>query len=124
MPRRSAARSPPDAASVCPTAPGWPLTVARVHGFAMGGGTCLAASCDFRVAARDGDAHTLEHTAHTLKGSASSFGAERVRQAAYALEQAGRDGDLDSIERLLDALEAELNPMGEALRAIRQEAAL
>jgi enoyl-CoA hydratase/carnithine racemase len=29
------------------------LTVARVHGHAVGGGCCLALSCDFRVAAED-----------------------------------------------------------------------
>lgn len=29
------------------------LTVARVHGYAIGGGFCFAASCDFRIAARD-----------------------------------------------------------------------
>ena len=29
------------------------LTIARVHGHAIGGGCCFALSCDFRVAARD-----------------------------------------------------------------------
>ena len=29
------------------------LTVARVHGHAVGGGCCLALSCDFRIAAED-----------------------------------------------------------------------
>ena len=45
--------------------------------------------------------------AHTLKGSAANVAAENMRQAAYALEMAGRSGDLKQAGELYIALEKE-----------------
>jgi PAS domain S-box-containing protein len=60
------------------------------------------------VASRDASA--LEHNAHSLKGSVSTFGANRAFEAALALEKQGRSGDLSdaqaSLHRLQEALEA------------------
>ncbi len=60
------------------------------------------------VASRDASA--LEHHAHSLKGSVSTFGANRAFEAAFALEKQGRSGDLtgvqDGLSRLEQALEA------------------
>jgi PAS domain S-box-containing protein len=56
------------------------------------------------------DATALEHHAHSLKGSVSTFGANRAFEAAFALEKQGRSGDLtgaqDGLLRLEQALEA------------------
>ena len=56
------------------------------------------------------DASALEHHAHSLKGSVSTFGASRAFEAAFALEKQGRSGDLtgapDHVAQLEQALEA------------------
>ena len=60
------------------------------------------------VAARNATA--LEHHAHSLKGSVSTFGASRAFEAALALESQARSGDLtdaqDGLLQLEQALEA------------------
>jgi PAS domain S-box-containing protein len=60
------------------------------------------------VASRDATA--LEHHAHSLKGSVSTFGANRAFEAAFTLEKQGRSGDLtgapDGLLQLEQALEA------------------
>jgi len=56
------------------------------------------------------DATALERHAHSLKGSVSTFGAQRAFEAAFALEKQGRSGDLvgapDGLSQLEQALEA------------------
>ena len=56
------------------------------------------------------DATALEHHAHSLKGSVSTFGANRAFEAAFTLEKQGRSGDLtgapDGLVQLEQALEA------------------
>lgn len=63
-----------------------------------------------RDAVASRDALALEHHAHSLKGSVSTFGADRAFEAAFALEKQGRSGDLtgvqDGLSRLEQALEA------------------
>ena len=61
------------------------------------------------------DATALEHHAHSLKGSVSTFGANRAFEAAFALEKQGRGGDLTNaqdgllqLEKALEALRPEL----------------
>ena len=61
------------------------------------------------------DATALEHHAHSLKGSVSTFGANRAFEAAFTLEKQGRSGDLTGaqegliqLERALEALRPEL----------------
>jgi PAS domain S-box-containing protein len=60
------------------------------------------------VASRD--AKALEHHAHSLKGSVSTFGAARAFEAAFTLEKQGRSGNLtgapDGLLQLEQALEA------------------
>jgi PAS domain S-box-containing protein len=60
------------------------------------------------VASRDATA--LEHAAHSLKGSVSTFGANRAFEAAFTLEKQGRSGDLtgaqDGVVQLEQALAA------------------
>jgi HPt (histidine-containing phosphotransfer) domain-containing protein len=66
------------------------------------------------------DASAVEHHAHSLKGSVSTFGAKDVFDAALALEKQGRNGDLsgaqDGLRTLENALQ-DLRPDLEALQA-------
>jgi PAS domain S-box-containing protein len=64
------------------------------------------------VAARDATA--LEQQAHSLKGSVSTFGANRAFEAAFALEKQGRTKDLSGVQEGLCELE-------QALVALRPE---
>jgi PAS domain S-box-containing protein len=60
------------------------------------------------------DASALEHHAHSLKGSVSTFGAGRAFEAAFALEKRGRERDLRDVKEGLYQLE-------QALAALRPE---
>lgn len=63
---------------------------------------------EIRKAIDEGDAKLLEREAHSLKGSASNFGAQPVVDAALALEQMGRAGNLaaapEGLNRLIEVL--------------------
>ncbi len=58
-----------------------------------------------RAAVSSRDANALEHHAHSLKGSVSTFGAQGAFDAALALERKGRSGDLSGLEEGLGQLE-------------------
>jgi signal transduction histidine kinase/DNA-binding response OmpR family regulator len=60
------------------------------------------------------DPTALEHHAHSLKGSVSTFGADRAFEAAFALEKQGRSRDMSGAEQGVVALE-------QALAALRPE---
>ncbi len=49
----------------------------------------------------------LERAAHTLKGSCSNFGAERMRSACEKLEALAREGDLEHAKESIDLIEKE-----------------
>lgn len=66
-------------------------------------------------AIRAEDAEEMGRTAHGLKGAAANLGAERVRAAAFKLEEAGRDGQLASGPSLTTHLEAELKQLESVL---------
>jgi PAS domain S-box-containing protein len=68
-----------------------------------------------KAAVASRNATALEHHAHSLKGSVSTFGANRAFEAAFSLEKQGRSGDLSSapeglvqLEQALEALRPEL----------------
>ncbi len=63
------------------------------------------------------DATSIEHTAHTLKGSVANFGAMRVYDAANQLELIGKEGRLTEAEESLAKLVRELNSLESALKA-------
>jgi PAS domain S-box-containing protein len=73
-----------------------------------------------RSAVAANDASGVEHNAHSLKGSVSTFGATDVFESALALEKQGRSGNLsgalDGVSKLEKALQA-LRPELEALQA-------
>ncbi|MCK5558236.1 MAG: response regulator, partial [Candidatus Hydrogenedentes bacterium] len=60
-----------------------------------------------RAGIKSGDAASVERAAHTLKGSAATINAERVRATALRLEEIGRAWNLSAAEATLAQLEAE-----------------
>jgi HPt (histidine-containing phosphotransfer) domain-containing protein len=63
----------------------------------------------------DKNAKALEHSAHTLKGAVSNFQTPKVKEAAFTLENQGRQGTLDgadqnfaTLKQLIDELKIEL----------------
>jgi CheY-like chemotaxis protein/HPt (histidine-containing phosphotransfer) domain-containing protein len=61
----------------------------------------------------------LARAAHTLKGSCSNFGADRLREACHDLEHAANDGALDVAAGLLKKVEKEFNFVRMALERER-----
>ena len=68
-----------------------------------------------RSAVASHDSKGVEHHAHSLKGSVTTFGANHAFEAAYELEKLGRIGDLTGstgsllrLEQALGALRPEL----------------
>lgn len=70
--------------------------------------SCPAMQAAIEEALAHGDAKALQHAAHTLKGSVGNFGAQAAFDAALALEQMGRQGDLSGAEAALAHLTAEI----------------
>ncbi len=60
---------------------------------------------ELRTFVASGDAKGVQHTAHTLRGSVSSFGARAAADAALALETMARNGTLVGAESQLTELE-------------------
>ena len=73
---------------------------------------------DIHRALAAGDAHTLERSAHGLKGSVANFGARAAVDAAFQLEQLGRAHKLDQVPPPLAALERALACLHTELSAI------
>ena len=68
-----------------------------------------------RAAVAAGDARALQLSAHALKGSASTFSAKSLVEAAWALEQMGRRADLGGAAEALVGLEREAARLRKAL---------
>lgn len=80
---------------------------------------CPQALERIRSAVASKDASALEHDAHSLKGSVSTFGAQRAFEAALALEKQGRAKDLTGVETGLRELESALEALVPELQAIQ-----
>jgi CheY-like chemotaxis protein len=72
-------------------------------------------------AASRGDAPTVEHLAHALKGSAANTGAAGVARLCEQLERAGRGGDLGGAAELLVQAQDELREVEPLLAAAAGE---
>jgi len=72
-----------------------------------------------RTAVAAHDASGVEHHAHSLKGSVSTFGAQHAFDAALALERKGRSGDLINIDEGLKRLEFALSSLRPELEALQ-----
>jgi HPt (histidine-containing phosphotransfer) domain-containing protein len=71
---------------------------------------CAAATeqaCALVEAATAGDRHTIQHWAHTLKGSLLTVGATRSAELAEQIERAGRERGLDGLPVQVRRLAAE-----------------
>lgn len=72
-----------------------------------------------KSAVENRDSTALEHHAHSLKGSVSTFGAQRAFDAAFTLEKQGRSGDLASAPANLEELEKALGDLRPDLVLLR-----
>jgi len=72
-----------------------------------------------RRAVASNDASGVEHHAHSLKGSVSTFGAKDVFESALALEKQGRNGDLSGAPEALRTLENALQNLRPDLEALK-----
>ncbi len=114
-----------------PVAPGQEIDEEAVAKLRMVGGATLVTKVvgmflaktpnnlsTIRSAIDEGDHHTVERTAHTIKGSAGMLGARTVQKAAKNLELAGSAQELSNYTPLADALESSFQnilPFFEAL---------
>lgn len=103
------------------------LTIARVHGHAIGGGACFALACDFRIAARDavfrvpevdlGIPLTWGATPRLL----NEIGAARTREVLMLCEDiaAQKAADWGMVHRAVDpeALDSEVDELARKLAA-------
>jgi PAS domain S-box-containing protein len=76
---------------------------------------------NIRHAVASRDAKALEHNAHSLKGSVSTFGANRAFEAAFTLEKQGRSGDLTGAQDGLAQLEKALEELHPELILLREK---
>ena len=74
---------------------------------------------EIRKAVERGDAHTLERTAHCLKGSCRNLGANPMAHLCAQLEEYGRAGSPHEAMILLKQLENELERVQHALESLR-----
>lgn len=65
------------------------------------------------------DGRALEHSAHTLKGSVSNFGARSATQAAHDLELMGRRNDFQLAPGTVEMLKGELAVLHSALSRLQ-----
>ncbi len=74
-----------------------------------------------REAITGSDVLSLEHAAHSLKGSVGHFGARRTFEAAYLLEKLGREKEMGEADNAFSTLEKELTALRpEMKRALRE----
>jgi CheY-like chemotaxis protein len=70
-----------------------------------------------------GDARALRRAAHGLKGAVGNFRAHRAYEAAYHLENLGKDGELDKATAGLSILEGEVNALAHEMKTVLKKMA-
>lgn len=73
---------------------------------------------DIRTAVANRNSSLLEHAAHSLKGSVANFGCPLVTDAAFVLEQLGRNKRIDEAAPALATLEARLEAFAPSLHRV------
>jgi HPt (histidine-containing phosphotransfer) domain-containing protein len=89
------------------------LLVSLVDQFVSGGQDLLGV---IRRSVTSGGLDGVAVAAHTLRGSASNFGAHRLMDACLVLEQRAVEGDLSGVEKEFDGVEASFLRAKAALR--------
>ncbi len=79
---------------------------------------CPQLLAEIEGALRNGDSDALQASAHTLKGAVGNFSAQNAYDAAYALEQIGRSGDLSEAVAAYRVLKQELERLQPMLGAL------
>ncbi|MEO8098132.1 MAG: Hpt domain-containing protein [Acidobacteriota bacterium] len=73
---------------------------------------------ELRAAYSKHDANGVERSAHGLKGSVANFGAQSAVDAAFRIEQMGRQGNLQEVGQELQVLELALLALRTDLSAL------
>jgi len=76
-----------------------------------------------RDALKTKDANTLRRNAHALKGMVGNFQAKAAAQAAFILEEMGRQGEFSGVEQAFDTLINELDKLESRLLDLVKEGA-
>jgi HPt (histidine-containing phosphotransfer) domain-containing protein len=76
---------------------------------------------EIRQAIEAGDPIAVERSAHSLKGCIANFGTGAVFEAALALENKGRGGDLSGAPELYARIESLMNRLEPELQALTVE---
>ncbi len=76
---------------------------------------------DIKDSIERGSAEDLQRSAHTFKGSVGNFAAQDVFQAAFSLENMGRNQELTGAQDVVKLLETEMNILTDELKAIENE---
>ncbi|MHC4958544.1 MAG: Hpt domain-containing protein [Planctomycetota bacterium] len=105
-----------DWAAACRNIPGGTASVRRLA--AIMSDECRRLIVEVQRGVAEGDAKAVRLGAHTIKGAATHFGAQRVVEAATAMELLGNEGALGAARDALPAFVADV----EALVAAAAEA--
>lgn len=73
---------------------------------------------ELEAALAKGDAHAMMRAAHTIKGSSSNFGANKLAQIALEIEQHGKAGNCSPATSILPGLKTEYALVAQALKQI------
>ena len=65
------------------------------------------------------DCAGLRHVAHSLKGSCGNLGAERMAALCRELEQSGKTGVVNGVDKLIRGVESEFAEVRQALEVER-----
>ena len=63
-----------------------------------------------------GDARLVERQAHKIKGASATVGCEALRSVAWAMEQAGKAGDMDEVRARVTDLDKQFTALKEVLK--------
>lgn len=75
---------------------------------------------EMEQAAADNNAEGVEHVAHFLKGSCSNISAQGLRKIFFELEDKGRKGDLDDMERYFKDIDKGFEELAVCIGEVRQ----
>jgi two-component system sensor histidine kinase/response regulator len=78
---------------------------------------------EIRKNLEDGDMETAARLAHTVKGVSGNLGAERLFSVAAELEKSIMQGEMESLESLVENFESHLNVVMDGIQALEEKEA-